>query len=197
MRYRVIKLKDQASPSAINLVQALEETRSAIESDQHRIYGVFNGLFGLASNELYCVLMSDDHVDDPVPQIGKSLTVMDSIVLTPTVRPTEHVPRTRAGIYVFRWFSVANKNDVEEIADLSRQAWTTFERDFGVEAQGLWVEADPSAENCTMLLITWYTNLTVWEASRNADSLATANFRRRQTLTTQAYPVCTRLHLPE
>ena len=33
MRYRVIKLKDQASPSAINLVQALEETRSAIESD--------------------------------------------------------------------------------------------------------------------------------------------------------------------
>ena len=39
MRYRVIKLKDQASPSAINLVQALEETRSAIESDQHRIYG--------------------------------------------------------------------------------------------------------------------------------------------------------------
>ena len=42
--------------------------------------------------------------------------------LSPTVRPTEHTPRTKGGIYVFRWFDVFNR-DVEEIVKLSDEAW--------------------------------------------------------------------------
>ena len=196
MLYRVLKIKDQNSNSAFDILKTIVELEPLLADRQHVTYGVFPGLLGLASNELYWMLMSEDNADDPLPGIKQSLKISNSITLVPTVRPTEHKPRTRPGVYVFRWFSIANK-DVEEIAALSKQAWTTFEPGFGVEVQGLFAEADRSAEDGTMLLITWYDSLTAWEKSRFPDPAAKDLFRRRHQLTREAKPIGTRLHLPE
>jgi hypothetical protein len=123
-----------------------------------------------------------------------TLAPLDSISLVPTVRPTEHTPRTRPGIYVFRWFDVYNK-DIEEIAALSNEAWNTFEGGFDTEVQGLFCEEDTSTEKGKMLLITQYTDLSVWEASRNPAPEARENFLKRARLTIEARPICTRLIL--
>ena len=45
----------------------------------------------------------------------------------------------------------------------------------------------------TMLLVTWYANLTVWEQSRHPPPEAKENFLRRHKLTLSALPVATRL----
>jgi len=45
----------------------------------------------------------------------------NTLLLEPTVRPTEYAPRTREGLYVFRFFEVDHK-DVDEIAAVLARA---------------------------------------------------------------------------
>ena len=105
-------------------------------------------------------------------------------MLEPTVRPTEDAPRTREGLYVFRFFEVDHK-DVDEIAALSFDAWKDFETAdvYAGEPQGLFCQQDRSAPTWRMPLCTWYDGLDSWQASRTPPGEARANFRRRQALT--------------
>ena len=118
----------------------------------------------------------------------------------PTVRPLEHVARTVPGIYVFRWFDV-NQSDVEEIAALSKEAWNTFEAGFDTQVQGLFAEAgmqqglneEQLGERETMLLVTWYRDLAVWQDSREPHPKARELFLKRHNLMKEAKPIATRL----
>lgn len=154
------------------------------------MYGVFQGLFGLASNELYLVVSSVTVISQQ--DLDSEFQIIESIDLIPTIRPTDHTRRTREGIYVFRWFDVMNK-DVEEIAELSAKAWITFEEGFDTEVQCLFAEQNQESKQGKMLLITWYQNLSVWQESRQPPEDARENFMRRHRLTLQAKPIATRL----
>jgi len=103
--------------------------------------------------------------------------------------------RSRGGIYVLRWFDVRNR-DVDEIVRLSDEAWTPFEEGFDSEIRGLFAECDRSNDQGKMLLLTWYQNLSVWEASRQPSKEAKDRFRRRHDLTIETIAIATRLFFP-
>lgn len=122
----------------------------------------------------------------------EGMTLVESKTFLPTIRPEVHAECTDPGIYVFRWFEVGAK-DVDEIVQLSGDAWPDFEGTFDTRVQGLFVEESPSPEK--MLLITWYQDLSVWEASRYPPASSRDNFLRRHQLTRQARPIATMLSL--
>ncbi len=177
MDYQVLHLRDNARPGANQLIETLKE------QNPPNTFGIFAGLFGLQSNEVYLVTYGEPFKDVP-PDIER----LNSVTLTPTARPTEHKPREKTGIYVFRWFKVDPAN-VEEIVALSEEAWKTFEGGFDTEVQALFTTEDRD----TMLLITWYKDLSVWEASRFPAEEARENFLKRHQLTRSAKPIATRL----
>ena len=158
------------------------------------VWGMFHGLFGVASNELIVVTYGDvDHVHDAIAGTD-GVVVANTLLLEPTVRPTEHAPRTRDGLYVFRFFEVDHK-DVAEIAALSFEAWKTFENvdAYQAEPQGLFRQQDTTAATGRMLLCTWYDGLDSWQASRTPPATAGANFRQRHALTRGTIAYATRL----
>jgi hypothetical protein len=159
-------------------------------------WGVFGGLFGVASNELIVMAAARGTrgVDDFTAGIKRVANVQRALALRNTVRPTAIEPLKQPGLYVFRFFDVDNK-DVNEIAELSRGAWTTFEdtRDYSAEPQGLFCESDLSADQGKMLLLTWYDGLQSWQTSRTPHPDARENFRQRSALTRRTIAFATRL----
>jgi len=147
----------------------------------------------MAGNEIYWIVYGDTQSWSPTSEIERlGMQVIQTIVLSATVRPTVDEPRSRDGLYVFRWFRV-NSSDVQHIAELSEQAWVTFEEGFDTQVQGLFASSDRHETECSMLLITWYKNFAVWEASRTPSTEAMSLFMRRHELTLEATPIATRL----
>ena len=157
-------------------------------------WGAFQPLFGLASNQMILVHFGDVYDIEHNLRSFEHVNQITTMFLQPKVRPTEHATRTREGVYVFRFFSVNNR-DVETIANLSNEAWTYFEdtKDYQAVPQALFADADLSKSQGTMLLCTWYDGLTSWEVSRTPDPKATENFRQRHELTLGTKPYATRL----
>ena len=160
------------------------------------LWGAFHGLFGVASNEMIVVTYGDTGaVQDAIARLPE-VTAVDTLLLEPTVRPTEAEPRTREGLYVFRFFDVAHR-DVDEIAALSFEAWKDFEHvpedQYAAVPQALFRQHDISGERGRMLLCTWYDGLNSWQASRTPPGEATANFRKRHMLTQGTIAYATRL----
>jgi len=188
MYYQVFKLKDQNSNRPLAIIQTV---KSMLEVEQLDHFGLFSAYFGMATNELYWVVMREDltiNLSTSLEQSGISVISVHNML--PTVRPTTHAPPTRDGLFVFRWFSIDNK-DVDEIARLSETAWQTFESGFDTEVQGLFAEADRDAEQGTMLLMTWYQGFDVWLDSRTPDTSARENFLKRPALMREATPIAT------
>lgn len=172
-----------------------QHTVPALQERDTSLWGAFHGLFGIGSNE-FIMVTSSGLDQDPVTAISLPDDVdrVQERVLVPTVRPTSDQPLTRPGLYVFRFFDVRDA-DVEEIAQLSLSAWTTFEdtSDYAAEPQGLFCQQDRSSERGVMLLLTWYDGLNSWQTSRRPHPDATANFRRRHELTFGTIAYATRL----
>ena len=160
------------------------------------VWGAFFGLFGIGSSELVLVLHSDG---PPAIEVvtGAGFEVTEHHVLVPTVRPKTFAPLEREGLYVFRLFDVANA-DVDEIAALSKEAWTTFEDTdaYAAEPEALFCQADRSDERGVMLLLTWYDGLESWQTSRQPAPEARENFKRRHELTAGTIAYATRLIAP-
>ena len=196
MHYLIIHLKDTSAPDTRHLLNfAQHELASALSTHQHDVsmFGVFVGLFGIATNELYVVLNSEDKIPDPTDLIETHQYVLIGAEhMAPTARPTHHEPPTKTGVYVFRWFTV-NNQDVDEIAELSKAAWVSFEEDPHIEVQALFAQSDRSKPRGKMLLMTQYDDLATWQRSRSPAKEAQDNFRRRHELTLEATPVATRL----
>ena len=196
MHYQIMHLKDTSAPDTRHLLNfAQHELVPSLSSPEQEIalFGVFTGLFGLATNELYVVLNSPVAIADPGDVVDThQFVLVKTENMQPTVRPVQHETRSKPGIYVFRWFSV-NNQDVDEIAALSKAAWVSFEEDEHIEVQGLFAQTDRNAPRGTMLLITQYDELADWQRSRTPAMEAQDNFRRRHALTLEATPIATRL----
>ena len=85
--------------------------------------------------------------------------------------------------------------DVDEVARLSSEAWTSFEHTdaYAAQPQGLFAEVDRSGSRGVMVLLTWYDSLDSWRTSRTPAPLAADNFRRRRALTHGTIAYATRL----
>jgi hypothetical protein len=169
----------------------------ALLQDGVELWGVWFGLFGMASNEL--VLMTASRQQSHVAQLNARLsplpcTVCEQHVLAATVRPTDTTPLTRPGLYVLRFFDVYDR-DVDEIVALSQQAWSTFETatTYRAQALGLFRLYDRSQPRGIMLLCMWYDGFDSWQISRDPAPEAKANFQRRHELTLATRAVATRL----
>ena len=123
---------------------------------------------------------------------------VDTLLLEPTVRPTDEEPRTVAGLYVFRFFDVMN-SDVNQIAQLSKDAWVHFEQSDRYQAipQALFREQNQLNEQGKMLLVTWYDGLNSWQESRTPPPPAGQNFRQRAQMTLGTRAFATRLVVPD
>ena len=163
------------------------------------VWGVWEGIFGVASNELLVVAAASGQRDQSVftAALGGEIELLDSLLLKATARPEGLNPCENPGLYVFRFFDVQNQ-DVEEIARLSALAWQTFEGGAGYQAepQGLFAEAEAGTGPGTMLLVTWYDGLDSWQTSRQPAPEAMENFRRRRNLTSGTRALATRLVAP-
>ncbi len=194
--YHLLKIKDANNNSIRSIIGGLKEQLiPACKKPGLAHYGLFSGYFGLASNECYWLTLGDRSAAELLPLIeGQDWQLADSLVMLPTVRPVIHEARQRAGLYVFRWFQV-NSQDVDTIAQLSEQAWVTFEEGFDTEVQGLFAEQDRSQQQCRMLLLTWYKDFSVWQNSRTPPKEAMDRFIARHALTLEALPIATQLQL--
>ena len=200
--YELLRVKDSNSNSFLNMVKTINnEILPQAGESGYSLYGIFYGLFGLATNELYLIALREDK--DPSSGVLAPLSglisrhnfiLQENYQLSPTVRPVEHTQRTKSGIYVFRWFDVYNR-DVDEIVKLSDEAWVTFEGGFESQVQGLFAERDRSKEQGKMLLLTWYKDLNVWETSRRPPQEARERFLKRHNLTIESTPIATRLYV--
>jgi hypothetical protein len=188
MIYQVHTLRDNSRPGSVGLIEYCQASyqKQTQDGDGVQLFGIFATLFGLASNEVYLVTFSDEPHS---PNLASHIELVQSCSLIPTARPVEHNARTSPGVYVFRWFTV-NPGDVDEIVALSTEAWKTFEKGFDTQVQGLFRGQD---DDSLMLLLTWYKDLSVWEASRHPPPQARENFMKRHQLTLNARPIATRL----
>ena len=192
MLYQIYHIKDLSRPGSAHLAKlANDDITNQVQAAGHGVFGIFTSLFGLASNEIYLVTFGEKSTSLSFPD---DVQLLSTHLFNPTVRPLDHRPKTKPGVYVFRWFSVS-PDSVEEIIQLSYNAWPTFEGSFETEIQGLFVEA--TGQPSEMLLLTWYKNLSVWEDSRHPPEDARENFLRRHQLTLSATPIATMLTLPE
>ncbi len=160
------------------------------DAGKGKIWGVFSGLFGLASNELILVSYTDDELVSPQ---AHPLAVSHE-VWRPTVRPVAFSPCNQSGLYVFRRFHVAAQ-DVAEVVQLSSQAWESFVDAERYQTQPLGLFCPPADEQgvVKMMLVTWYDGFSSWQLSRAPAPDARENFARRHALTQTTYAVATQL----
>ena len=157
------------------------------------LWGIWHGIFGMASNELMLVTAHDDHKDDL--DLPENVRVLEEYQLRATARPTDSTPLSQPGIDVFRDFSLDGK-DIEEVVALSSAAWQTFEtgENYAAQPMGLFAPQTP-APNCVMHLLTWYADFTSWQNSRESGPQALQRFVARRALTYSTIAVATRLDL--
>jgi hypothetical protein len=164
------------------------------------VWGVWTALFGMASNELVVVTAWPDGAT-PIATLQDALPdgfrIVASYELSPTVRPASADPVTREGVYVHRFFRTLEKH-MQEIVDLSVEAWKTFATDdrYGTEQVAFFRPRTRSSnENSPgeMLLISWYPDLANWETSRQFPPEAQALFHKRAERVDSMLPFAMRL----
>lgn len=130
----------------------------------------------------------------PAPAID-GLDSAETEALEATVRPTDDAPPAYDGVYVFRWFDIADA-DWPDFRDMSDTAWPNMEEVFDVNICGFWRSLETAPPAAKVLLLIRYADLTVWEASRwwknpaaEADA-SMSRFRKRNEMikATVAYP---------
>ena len=199
--YCYLRLKGAGRDHSELRTALADEIEGVWRSSGVQIWGIWEGLFGVPGNELLVVATAVGErtaADFSAALTGsrRSVTVEDQLLMVPTVRPAPEgfEPRSRPGLYVFRFFRVVDE-DVDEIAALSKHAWETFENStaYAAEPQALFRPCAGEGGEGRMLLVTWYDGFQSWETSRRPAPEAMANFRQRRKLTRGTLALATRL----
>lgn len=159
-------------------------------------WGLFEGQFGIASNELLAMAALPAAAAGEVTAAWSAVpgaTLVDCLELEATARPRDAAPMARPGLYVFRFFEV-DLGNVEEIVRLSREAWLSFEASDAYRAEPMGLFRSASGQPQTrMLLVTWYDGFDSWQTSRQPAPAARENFLKRRRLTRGTIAYATRL----
>ena len=150
----------------------LPALRAAVNAAGGLTCGIFRGgMFGLKTNEI--AILSAWHgetggescITDFVENTHLDCTVQKDLVAT--VRPSEATAIKRAGIYVIRWIAM-DSDDIAEYTGLCLKTWPRFETGDTQRCYGVFRPAE-SVKQPTLLMLTWYEDLTAWEQSRQLD----------------------------
>jgi hypothetical protein len=168
-------------------VAELERGRAAFDAfakhmlDDKSTVGVFAPQLGFASNEAAVLMTSGGTLTRAPHVVSKTHET-----LVPTIRPTADSALKPGGIYVHRWFTVDHPS-LAEFIDLSGKAWPSFESEFDTTIFGLFTaersEHDIAQNQTRLLLLTYYSDHGVWEASRRPTREPQGLFIRRHQLT--------------
>jgi hypothetical protein len=164
-----------------------EKARQTITQEGGELVGVFSPQLGFASNEATVLTRWPSGIREVPGAFALSEVVAHRHeTLTPTVRPKDDQKLRSGGIYVHRWFTIDRERTAEFI-DLSNRAWGNFEGSYDTEIFGLFTadasEADRKTSAQRLLLLTWYRDHGVWEASREQAQDAKSLFAQRHLLT--------------
>ena len=146
--------------------------RAAVDAAGGLPCGVFRGgMFGLKTNEI-AILSAWPDEDSGSTCIGSFVQDSKDLchsqkILVATVRPTGELAIDKPGIYVIRWIEMYT-SDIAEYTGLCLKTWPRFEAGNTQRCYGVFRPA-VSAEQSTLLMLTWYENLTAWECSRQLD----------------------------
>ncbi len=161
-----------------------------------RCWGIWQGLFGVASNELLVMAAAPGErlPADVRAALPEDAELVDALSFWSTARPERIAALPAEGLYVFRFFDM-DAADCDEVVALSREAWETFEDSdrYAAKPQGLFRPREALEGPVRMLLVTWYDGFASWETSRAPAPEARDNFRRRHQLTTGTVAYATRL----
>ena len=160
----------------------------ALAGSGTELVGLFSPQLGFASNE--AIILVRRH--ETISQLPASFREIDTAAIVgceglfPTTRPRPGDRLRDGGIYVHRWFTI-DGNRTEDFVDLSNRAWLGFEGAYDTEIFGLF-RANASPEDqaekaARFLLLTWYKNHAVWEASREQPRDPKSLFAQRHQLT--------------
>jgi hypothetical protein len=160
------------------------------------VVGQFAPQLGWASNEAAVLLRRREGDAASVLEAPGLIAEARVEPLTATLRPAADATPRPGGIYVHRWFEV-EAGAADEFVELSGQGWRRFEAQFDTQIFGLFraapSPADAAAELGRLLLLTWYADHGVWQASRDPASEAMQIFARRQQLTRRSWAASTLL----
>lgn len=194
--YQFLRLRAPGRDTAELLKRLRDSTLPRLRDDGAECWGLWQGLFGIASSELFMMaaVPGDRTMPEPAGYLPPEASVVDSVALSSTVRPSAIEPVTGEGLYVFRFFEV-QLSDCDEIVALSREAWETFEGSdrYASRPMGLFAPRGGDGGSGRMLLVTWYDGFASWETSRAPAPEARRNFQRRHALTSGTVAYATRL----
>jgi hypothetical protein len=152
------------------------------------VVGLFSPQLGFASNEGAVLIRRADGGPTPLGGLIPAHLATAGPVerLEPTLRPVAGQRLRDGGIYVHREFTV-DSDRAADFVDLSGRAWGGFEGEYDTEIFGLFTvevsDADRAAGQARLLLLTWYRDHGVWEASRAQTIDPEGLFQRRHDLT--------------
>ena len=146
--------------------------RAAVDAAGGLICGIFRGgMFGLKTNEIAILSVWPDEaggqacLDNFVNDTNVECQVQKNLVST--VRPSDAIPIEKPGIYVIRWITMYT-HDIAEYTELCLKTWPRFEVGDTQRCYGVFRPTE-STDLCTILMLTWYENLSAWERSRQLD----------------------------
>jgi hypothetical protein len=158
----------------------------ALKAADGELLGLFSPQLGFASNEAVLLIRRHDASTARSRDAAPNVASFRHDRLTPTSRPRDDQVLKAGGIYVHRWFTV-DGDRVSDFIDLSNRAWGGFEDAYETEIFGLFRaeadETDRAQGSARLLLLTWYGNHAVWEASREQARDAKSLFAQRHELT--------------
>jgi len=112
MIYQISQVKDHSRQNSARLLSMVRTHEPALQDQDIGVYGVFSGLFGLASNEVYVVTNSSQkHSLEPLLK-EPGLELEANHVFVPTVRPIDHTPRQKPDAQVQGLFAEPLRRDV-------------------------------------------------------------------------------------
>jgi hypothetical protein len=185
--YLTLELARGRASWAALAIHIREKARAKIASEGGEVLGLFSPQLGFASNEATLLVRWSKPSGAAAALAIAEVTGHRRELLTPTVRPHEDdKPKTGGGIYVHRWFTI-DGDKTSEFVDLSNRAWGGFEGSYDTEIFGLFTappnDDDRKTGSARLLLLTWYRDHGVWEASREQAADAKSLFAQRHLLT--------------
>ena len=185
--YRTLELVRGRAAWAAITAHMRDSARKAIADSGGELLGLFSPQLGFASNEATVLSRWPSAIRDvPDALVLPEIVASRREALVPTVRPKDSQALRTGGIYVHRWFTI-DKDHTADFIDLSNRAWGKFEGSYDTEIFGLFTaepsEEDRKASAQRLLLLTWYRDHGVWEASREQAQDAKSLFAQRHLLT--------------
>jgi hypothetical protein len=176
-------------PARVAFAQTMSAAAKALAASGAQLLGHFAPQLGFDSTDAVVLIRWTGARGELPKDVAEPAGIvrMDRDRLSATVRPVDGAMlRSGSGIYVHRWFTI-DGDRTADFVDLSNRAWKGFEGSYDTEIFGLFSaepnENDKEAGAARLLLLTWYRDHGIWEASREQAHDPASLFAQRHLLT--------------